>query len=414
MTYSFQPKTPLDFLLPIENQDSKDYTYSLNPAARGFLQTLAMHRDSACWSIMKAQDEQSLQFNKGRQPVPDFKQGDRVLVNLHSLDWIDSKGTRAKLKQRWIGPFEIQQKINLKVFRLRMSDKYPGFPVFNFNINHLKKYKESSPEMGDCTTMAESRRAQEETQEYEVKSIVGHHRSGRSLQYLVHWLGYGPQHDTWESAQALRNAVTLVCRYHEFHNLWLGNHIEACSMPTSKLTLCGIFSINWVPSWFLSIHFFYWWCFLSILIYNFFYFSFPLTTLLISLPHCWAHKDEDFLSKQFIRIFFFAYGFPSAKKGSWTFFPWTTVAPFQPSTSGTSRTTSGSAWTCPVKPSPQKLLHHTTSQCSDWRVLQGCYSRWNGPWTLTGLTQMPVGAHICQNPLRTLMNGSFTLSMAHQ
>jgi len=75
-----------------------------------------MHRDSACRSIAKAQNEQSLQYNKGRRPIPDFKQGDRVLVNPHLLDWVDSKGTGTKLKQRWIGPFEIQQKINPKVF----------------------------------------------------------------------------------------------------------------------------------------------------------------------------------------------------------------------------------------------------------------------------------------------------------
>jgi hypothetical protein len=217
LTYGFQPKTPLDFLLPKETQDSKDYTYSLNPAAKTFLQTLAMHRDSARRSIAKAQDEQSLQYNKGRRPTPEFKQGDRVLVNPHSLDWVDSKGAGAKLKQRWIGPFEVQQKINPKVFRLRMSDKYPGFPVFN--IEHLRKYEESPPDMGERTTMPESRRTRVETTEYEVESIVGHRRSGRSLQYLVRWLGYGPQYDTWEPVQGLKNAATLVRKYRDSHNL---------------------------------------------------------------------------------------------------------------------------------------------------------------------------------------------------
>ena len=217
LAYGFQPKTPLDFLLPKETQESKGYTYSLNPAAKNFLQTLAMHRDSAKRSIAKAQDEQSLQFNKGRKPVPDFKQGDRVLVNPHSLDWVDAKGAGAKLKQRWIGPFEILQKINPKVFRLRMSDKYPGFPVFN--IEHLKKYEESSPDKGERTMMPESRRMRLESPEYEVESIVGHRRSGRALQYLVRWVGYGPQYDTWEPAQGLRNAATLVRKYRESCNL---------------------------------------------------------------------------------------------------------------------------------------------------------------------------------------------------
>jgi len=81
-----------------------------------------------------------------------------MLVNPHTLDWVDSKGMGMKLKQRWIGPFEVSQIINPKVFRFRMTDKYPGFPVFN--IEHLKKYQESTPEMGECTVMQESRRTQ--------------------------------------------------------------------------------------------------------------------------------------------------------------------------------------------------------------------------------------------------------------
>lgn len=217
LAYGFQPKTPLDFLLPKETAESKGHTYSLNPAARSFLSAIAMHRDSARQAIAKAQDEQSLQFNKGRRPVPDFKQGDRVLVNPHSLDWVDSKGAGAKLKQRWIGPFEILQKINPKVFRLRMSNNYPGFPVFN--MDHLRKYEESPSDMGERATMPESRRMRVESPEYEVESIVGHRRAGKSLQYLIRWLGYGPQFDTWEPARGLRNAATLVRKYRESHNL---------------------------------------------------------------------------------------------------------------------------------------------------------------------------------------------------
>ena len=151
LAYGFQPKTPLDFLLPTETAEGKGYTYSLNPAVKNFLASIAMHRDSARRAIAKAQDEQSLQFNKNRRPVPEFKQGDKVLVNPHTLDWVDSKGAGAKLKQRWIGPFEILQKINPNVFRLRMSDNYPGFPVFN--IEHLRKYEDSPPDLGERAVM---------------------------------------------------------------------------------------------------------------------------------------------------------------------------------------------------------------------------------------------------------------------
>ena len=183
LMYGFQPKTPLDFLLPKDSPRGKSTTYSLIPEAKNFLDVLSMHRDSTRRAIVKAQDEQASQYNKGRKPVPDFKKGDRVLVNPHSLDWIDSKGNGVKLKQHWIGPFEITQKINPKVFHLRMSSKYPGFPVFN--IEHLKKYEESGPEWGERTQMPESRRKQAELEEFEVEAIIGHRHKRNALQFLV-------------------------------------------------------------------------------------------------------------------------------------------------------------------------------------------------------------------------------------
>ena len=217
LVYGFQPRTPLDFLLPESVREANGPSYSLSPDSKNFLETLDMHRSSARRAIAKAQDEQAQQFNKGRRAVPDFKKGDRVLVNPHSLDWVDMKGSGRKLKQRWIGPFEITQRINPNVFRLRMSDKYPGLPVFN--IQHLKKYDESPKEWGERTIMPESRRPQKESEEYEVEAIVGHRRKGKTLQYLVRWVGYGPQFDTWEPHRGLRNASIVLNEYKKRNGL---------------------------------------------------------------------------------------------------------------------------------------------------------------------------------------------------
>ena len=129
--------------------------YSLSPKSSSFLSALTMHRESVCRAIVKAQDEQAQQYNKGRRPVAEFKKGDKVLVNPHSLDWVDTKGSGNKLKQLWIGPFEVTQRINPNVFCLRMSHKYPGLPVFN--IQHLKKYESSTAEWGEWTVMPELR-----------------------------------------------------------------------------------------------------------------------------------------------------------------------------------------------------------------------------------------------------------------
>ena len=119
LLYGFHPRTPLDFLKP-SNTDTT--TYSLSPSTISFLETLAMHRDSARRAIAAAQDRQATQYNKTRKEAPEFEEGSLVLVNPHSLEWVDVKGTGTKLKQRWIGPFKVMQRINPKVYRLRMSD----------------------------------------------------------------------------------------------------------------------------------------------------------------------------------------------------------------------------------------------------------------------------------------------------
>ena len=77
LLYGFHPRTPLDFLRPA---DTEATAYSLSPEAVSFLETLAMHRDSARHAIAVAQDKQAMQYNKTRRAVPELNKGSRVLV----------------------------------------------------------------------------------------------------------------------------------------------------------------------------------------------------------------------------------------------------------------------------------------------------------------------------------------------
>ncbi|PBK88636.1 hypothetical protein ARMGADRAFT_937140, partial [Armillaria gallica] len=74
------------------------------------------HRENTQLFIAWAQELQAKYYNKGCKPFPDLEPGSLVLVNPHSLDWSESKGKGAKLVQRWISPFKILEKINLKVY----------------------------------------------------------------------------------------------------------------------------------------------------------------------------------------------------------------------------------------------------------------------------------------------------------
>ncbi|RDB26459.1 Transposon Ty3-G Gag-Pol polyprotein [Hypsizygus marmoreus] len=211
LLYGFEPLNVLDFL----TAKDKQWLHHLNnhAEARSFLDELQMHRESARRTVAKAQEKQAWSYDKGRWVTPDLKAGSKVLVNPHSLEWQESKGEGAKLVQRWIGPFEIIQKINPKVYRLCMSDRYPGSPVFN--IEHLKPYHESPEDFGVRTQLSETRLDKPESKEYEVEKIVGHKFDKRTkkVQFLVRWATYRPQFDTWRSALDLKNAPLVLKEY---------------------------------------------------------------------------------------------------------------------------------------------------------------------------------------------------------
>jgi len=219
-------KNTIRFLRPVNAEVT---TYSLSPKASSFLETLAMHRDSMRWAIAVAQYKQAVQYNKNRHEVPEFTKGTKVLVNPHSLEWVDVKGVGTKLKQRWIGPFKVVWKINPNIYRLHMSDRYPGLPVFN--IEHLQLYTESNAKWGECTVTKESGCQKVALEEYSVEAIIGHRRKKWGMEWLVRWEGYGPQFDTWEPTLCLRNAPLVLNEYKRAHGLWA---LTIGGRPSSK------------------------------------------------------------------------------------------------------------------------------------------------------------------------------------
>jgi hypothetical protein len=194
----------MEFLIPKDLD--RDPSYGMKKESAEFLEKLQVIRENTCLAIARAQNEQAKYYNKGRKDVPPFKVGDKVLINPHTLDWKESKGDGSSLSRRWIGPFEILQKINPKTYRVRLDDRYPGFPLFNYD--HLKPYHESPEELGTQTTLPELRTQKAATEEYEVEHILGkkYNKSRKTHMWLVRWKNYGLQHDSWQTKKDLRNA----------------------------------------------------------------------------------------------------------------------------------------------------------------------------------------------------------------
>ncbi len=204
----FQPSSPLTRLSATLDQEVTKY--SLTQEVESFLNDIHIHRENAWLAIAKAQETQTKYYNRGHKQVPELEPGSLVLVNPHLLEWKESKGKGSKLIQRWIGPFEVLEKINPKVYRLRLGSNYPGFPVFD--IEHLKPYQESPHKWPSCTKLPETRSSVPD-EEYKVESVIGHRKRGGRLEFLVRWKNYRPQFDTWVTATDLKNVPEILRMY---------------------------------------------------------------------------------------------------------------------------------------------------------------------------------------------------------
>lgn len=212
--YGFEPKTISDYLLPSGDKTSPQADLIYGRDVQSFIATFQMHRESARNAIALAQIRQIEAYNKGRKE-PSFKDGDEVLINPHSLEWVESKGEGAKLVQRAIGPFTVRERINPKVYRLEMPGNYPGSNVIN--VQHLRKYQRSGPEFGDREMLPETRWLAPAQELYEVERIIAHDRrrlgKRKVLMFLVRWKDYPASQDTWEPESHLANARVLLREY---------------------------------------------------------------------------------------------------------------------------------------------------------------------------------------------------------
>ena len=116
-----------------------------------------------------------------------------------------------KLDYRRLGPFRIQEKINLVVYRLELPASVKIHPVFYVSL--LETYKEStiSGRLQPSLPPIEV----ENHDEYEVEKVLDSRRRRGKLQYLIHWQEFDINERMWEPAANLKNAPLEVQEFHQ-------------------------------------------------------------------------------------------------------------------------------------------------------------------------------------------------------
>ncbi|MBW0541963.1 hypothetical protein O181_081678 [Austropuccinia psidii MF-1] len=144
--------------------------------------------------------------DKSRASPPVFNPGDIV--------WLSSKNIKStrptkKLSKRWLGPFQILNKVSTDAYHLKLLSQWKYIqPVFHISLLEPVKtstipnwYQEPPPPI-----------IIEEEEGWEVSQTLDSKLNRRKVWYLVKWKGFSQDSETstWEPAENLKNCPELV------------------------------------------------------------------------------------------------------------------------------------------------------------------------------------------------------------
>ena len=117
-----------------------------------------------------------------------------------------------KLDFKCLGKFRIIKKVSSHAYKLDLPASMKVHPVFHIS---LLEPAATDPLPDQVQPPPPPVIVEEEEPEWEVDEIVDSKIAGRTLKYLVRWVGYTDL--TWEPNTMLANALSVVKRFHQLY-----------------------------------------------------------------------------------------------------------------------------------------------------------------------------------------------------
>ena len=170
--------------------------------------------------LIVTQQQQKFYADKHRQEVS-FEMDQQVLVSTANIKLKVPKVR--KLLPRWIGPFRIVKRTGVVAYRVQLPNTFKIHDVFHVSL--LRPY------VADGKVQTPLPPIFEENASYEIERVLSHEdRGSRSRPkkfYLIKWLGYAFEHNSWEPECNL--SVKILDEY------W-----DAVAKSDDKLTRKGV------------------------------------------------------------------------------------------------------------------------------------------------------------------------------
>ena len=198
-----------------------DFPRGPHPSAETFVKTWQTSVAQAKKCLRAAQQRQAEYYNSKRVAVT-FQVGDSVLlstVNLKKRMKHGAKGSN-KLLPKFVGPLKVVKLVGKAAVQLELPSAWRRV----HNVFHVSLVRHYRP---DAKLVHFPPPVDLENNSYEVERILAHKDKGRrGKKYLVRWVGWGPQHDTWEPRSHLSNCLRLLKAYHKYAGLPLDAELQ--------------------------------------------------------------------------------------------------------------------------------------------------------------------------------------------
>lgn len=175
-------------------------------------------KDAIAFAALRMKD-----YYDSKHTAKYFDVGDLVNLRLHRGYRVPGV-TSKKLGQQLVGPFKILERIGRLAYRLQLPESMLIHDVIS--IAHLEPATNPADDPYRRRRLPSPPVVVDGNDEFEIERLLQKRRirkgRGWSTQYLVRWLGYGPEDDTWMPEHRLANAPELVRQYEEVNGSAIG------------------------------------------------------------------------------------------------------------------------------------------------------------------------------------------------